>query len=170
MVSPHLPPVELSGDAQGRKNAKFIAAARQDVPALLDEIAALEQATADALTLAEQAAADRRSLRTEVDRLRRLLDTRDADYALVARVSYDGRGQVDGRAGVGAGQVATWLRELAAAAAVRAHGIQPVRSALCAARCPNGHEHTCARSPKHCGPHRDVKQKGHESCSWPAAS
>ncbi|MEU5853982.1 hypothetical protein ABZ799_01520 [Nocardiopsis dassonvillei] len=37
---------------------------------------------------------------------------------------------------------------------------------LCAARCPRGHDHTCARSPKHCGFHRDVKQKGDESCSW----
>ncbi|MFC9089020.1 hypothetical protein [Nocardiopsis dassonvillei] len=37
---------------------------------------------------------------------------------------------------------------------------------LCADPCPHGHDHTCARSPKHCGPHRDVKQKGDESCSW----
>lgn len=38
--------------------------------------------------------------------------------------------------------------------------------ALCAVPCPRGHDHACARSPKHCGPHRDVKQKGEESCSW----
>lgn len=37
---------------------------------------------------------------------------------------------------------------------------------LCAAPCPRGHDHTCARSPQHCGFHRDVKQKGDESCSW----
>jgi len=38
--------------------------------------------------------------------------------------------------------------------------------ALCGTPCPRGHDHSCARSPKHCGPHRDVKQKGDESCSW----
>ena len=38
--------------------------------------------------------------------------------------------------------------------------------ALCADQCPRGHSHSCARSPKHYGPHRDVKQKGTENCSW----
>jgi len=38
--------------------------------------------------------------------------------------------------------------------------------ALCADQCPRGHAHSCARSPKHYGPHRDVKQKGTENCSW----
>ena len=42
----------------------------------------------------------------------------------------------------------------------------PAPPSLCAAPCPRGHTHACARSPKHCGPHRDVKQKGTESCSW----
>ncbi|MCP3017263.1 hypothetical protein NGM33_28430 [Nocardiopsis dassonvillei] len=37
---------------------------------------------------------------------------------------------------------------------------------LCAARCPHGHDHTCARPPQHCGFHRDAEQKGDESCSW----
>ena len=49
------------------------------------------------------------------------------------------------------------------------HGpLEPVEpaAALCGARCPLGHTHTCARSPKHLGPHRDVQQKGDESCSW----
>lgn len=37
---------------------------------------------------------------------------------------------------------------------------------LCGAACPD-HPHTCARSPKHTSDHRDVKQKGTETCSWP---
>jgi len=47
MLSPKLPPVELSCDVQGRKNAKFIAAARTDVPALLAEVDRLRFQVAD---------------------------------------------------------------------------------------------------------------------------
>lgn len=39
-------------------------------------------------------------------------------------------------------------------------------AALCGTACPD-HPHTCARSPQHYGDHRDVKQKGNETCSWP---
>jgi hypothetical protein len=39
-------------------------------------------------------------------------------------------------------------------------------TALCGTACPD-HPHTCARSPQHYGHHRDVKQKGTETCSWP---
>lgn len=42
----------------------------------------------------------------------------------------------------------------------------PTTPTLCAAQCPHGHDHTCARSPKHFGPHRDMKQKGEEGCAW----
>lgn len=40
--------------------------------------------------------------------------------------------------------------------------------ARCATPCPR-HDHRCDRSPSHCGPCRDVKQKGTETCSWEAA-
>jgi hypothetical protein len=112
--------VGSEGDDQVRADSAFLAAAREDVPALLAEVdrlttelAAANQVANDALTLAEQAAADRRSLRTQVDRLRRLLETRDADYALVVRVGDDGRAQMDARSGITIGQCATWLREIA---------------------------------------------------------
>jgi hypothetical protein len=37
---------------------------------------------------------------------------------------------------------------------------------LCGVPCPD-HPHTCARSPQHYSHHRDAKQKGTETCSWP---
>lgn len=58
---------------------------------------------------------------------------------------------------------------------LRAENAEPQkRSAASAARstcglpCPQ-HEHACARSPHHCGPCRDVKQKGDETCAWEKA-
>ena len=195
-------------DTQATTDAEFIASAREDIPALLDEITALDQTAEDAVALTEQIGAELRAARTEIERLRRLLDTRDSDYALVVRVDNSGRSQVDGSPGLTLGQAAEWLQELATDTARRAgrqntapdeyrycggtfltptedtltcdrrvghggecgpyHDPDPahVAPALCSARCPHGHDHTCARSPQHFGPHRNVKQKGHESCSW----
>ncbi|MFE5332519.1 hypothetical protein ACFRCG_39695 [Embleya sp. NPDC056575] len=37
----------------------------------------------------------------------------------------------------------------------------------CGTPCPReDHDHTCARSPGHLGDHRDVKQKGQQTCDW----
>jgi len=43
---------------------------------------------------------------------------------------------------------------------------EPAPRTTCGDPCPR-HEHACARSVGHGWPHRDVKQKGHERCSWP---
>ncbi|MFJ3923059.1 hypothetical protein [Streptomyces sp. NPDC090022] len=39
--------------------------------------------------------------------------------------------------------------------------------ATCGHTCPKpSHTHTCQRSPQHLDIHRDVKQKGNETCNW----
>lgn len=110
-------------DTQAATDAEFIAAARQDLPALLDEITALDQTAEDAVALTEQIGAELRAARTEIERLRRLLDTRDADYALVVRVDTEGLAQIDGRAGLTREQAAEWLQELATDTARRANTV-----------------------------------------------
>lgn len=106
-------------DTQAETDAEFIASAREDIPALLDEITALDQTAEDAVALTEQIGAELRAARTEIERLRRLLDTRDADYALVVRVDTEGLAQIDGRAGLTREQGAEWLRHIAADATRR---------------------------------------------------
>jgi hypothetical protein len=50
----------------------------------------------------------------------------------------------------------------------RARAAASAARSTCGLPCPR-HEHACARSPRHCGPCRDVKQKGSETCAWDAA-
>ncbi|MCB5168030.1 hypothetical protein LG634_24785 [Streptomyces bambusae] len=47
------------------------------------------------------------------------------------------------------------------------HTPTPVTVPTCGTPCPEpGHHHTCQRSPRHLDVHRDVKQKGDETCRW----
>lgn len=48
-----------------------------------------------------------------MERLRRILGQRDADYVLVVRVGDGGRAYMDARSGITIGQCATWMREIA---------------------------------------------------------
>jgi hypothetical protein len=111
-------------DEQAQADGEFLAAAREDVPALLAELAAADQTNEDAVSLCEQLTAENNSMNVEIQRLRRVLDTRDAEYALVVRVPDDGRAQVDARPGVSTEQAARWLQELADGTARRADGGQ----------------------------------------------
>lgn len=59
------------------------------------------------------------------------------------------------------------LDRLLKAAGIETAATDP-RGPRCAAPCPD-HDHACDRDPGHLGPHRDVQQKGTETCSWEPA-
>lgn len=79
----------------------------------LQDLTAASAVLDDALNRVGTLTSTLNAARVENARLRRLLDTRDAEYALVIRVGWDGRTQVDGRPGVSLDQAATWTREIA---------------------------------------------------------
>lgn len=57
--------------------------------------------------------------------------------------------------------IAAWVAELR-----RRGDLEEPEWVPCGALCLYGHEHKCARHEGHLGFHRDVQQKGQESCSW----
>jgi hypothetical protein len=104
-------------DEQAQADGEFLAAAREDVPALLAELAAATEVADDAMNRHGQLTADLNAARTENERLTRALAAADSDYRLVVRIDDHGRAQVS--ADVDTAQVATWLRELLATAEAR---------------------------------------------------
>lgn len=146
VLSPTGRMVGLDWEQGGEADAVFIANAREDVPALLSEVDRLRARVTeleerqpapphhnplhdltaasavldDALNRVGTLTSELNAARVENARLHRLLDTRDAEYALVIRVGWDGRTQVDGRPGVALDQAAEWIREIADDTARRA--------------------------------------------------
>ena len=86
----------------------------------LHDLTAASAVLDDALNRVGTLTSELNAARVENARLHRLLDTRDAEYALVIRVGWDGRTQVDGRPGVSLDQAAEWIREIADDTARRA--------------------------------------------------